>query len=215
MEENVAILMADLTGYTALTETHGASSAADLIDRYLDIVEGCLAGDSKLTERTGDEVMIVSKSPDHLLASAYMIMEATSNEDNFLQVHGGLHYGKLLKRRTSYFGSALNLTARIAAKADPGTFWCSEEFINSLSDKSMVKLHARGKHGFKNISELQEMYELSHESKSSFVIDRVCRMMILDTAKAIKHPEFDDVFFCSNSCLEKYIKDHMVNPRPD
>ena len=122
MEENVAILMADLTGYPALTETHGAVSAADLIDRYLDIVEDCLIGDSRLTERTGDEVMIVSASPDHLLASAYMIMKTTANEDNFLQVHGGLHFGKLLKRRTSYFGSALNLTSRIAAKADPGTF---------------------------------------------------------------------------------------------
>jgi class 3 adenylate cyclase len=27
MEENIAILMADLSGYTALTETHGAVSA--------------------------------------------------------------------------------------------------------------------------------------------------------------------------------------------
>ncbi len=30
MERNVAILMADLSGYTALTETHGSVSAADL-----------------------------------------------------------------------------------------------------------------------------------------------------------------------------------------
>jgi len=215
MEENVAILMADLTGYTALTETHGAVSAADLIDRYLDIVEDCLVGDSRLTERTGDEVMIVSASPDHLLASAYMIMKTTANEDNFLQVHGGLHFGKLLKRRTSYFGSALNLTSRIAAKADPGTFWCSEEFINSLSDKSLVKLSAKGKHSFKNISGLQEMYELSHDSKSSFVIDPVCRMMILDTTNAIKHPASGDVYFCSTACLEKYTKDQMTDVRHD
>ena len=42
MEENLAILMADLSGYTALTETHGAVSAANLIDRYVEIVEKCL-----------------------------------------------------------------------------------------------------------------------------------------------------------------------------
>jgi class 3 adenylate cyclase len=64
MEENIAVLMADLTGYTALTETHGAASAADLIDRYVEIVEDCLIGDSKLQERIGDEVMIVSSSAD-------------------------------------------------------------------------------------------------------------------------------------------------------
>jgi class 3 adenylate cyclase len=44
MEENIAIMMADLSGYTALTETHGPSSAADLIDKYMEIVETCLVG---------------------------------------------------------------------------------------------------------------------------------------------------------------------------
>jgi len=39
MEENIAILIADLSGYTALTETHGAASAADIIDKYIQIVE--------------------------------------------------------------------------------------------------------------------------------------------------------------------------------
>src|SRR6478672_10774878 len=117
MEENIAILMADLSGYTALTETHGAISAADLIDKYIQIVEDCLVGDSHLKERTGDQVMIVSASPDCLLSTAVTIMKNTSQEENFLQVHGGLHYGNVLKRNNSYFGSAINLTARIAAKA--------------------------------------------------------------------------------------------------
>ncbi|HRF16542.1 MAG TPA: hypothetical protein PK977_00190 [Chitinophagaceae bacterium] len=48
MEQKIAILMADLSGYTALTEIHGASSAADLVDKYVEIVEKCLVGDSQL-----------------------------------------------------------------------------------------------------------------------------------------------------------------------
>lgn len=70
MEKDIAILMADLSGYTALTETHGAVSAADLIDRYISIAENCLVGDSQLHQRTGDEIMFVSDSPDFLLATA-------------------------------------------------------------------------------------------------------------------------------------------------
>ena len=46
MELNIAVLIADLTGYTALTERHGASSAADLIDKYVEIVKDCLDRDS-------------------------------------------------------------------------------------------------------------------------------------------------------------------------
>ena len=140
MEDNIAIVMAELSGYTALRETHGSFAAADLIDKYIGIVENSLVGDSKIHERTGDEIMIISTSPDFLLATALMIGKNTANEENFLQVHGGLHYGKVLKRANSYFGSAINLTSRIAAKAKPGTFWCSEEFVNAVSDKSVLTL---------------------------------------------------------------------------
>jgi len=45
MEQDIAILIADLSGYTALTETHGASSAADLVDKYVEIVNNSLAGE--------------------------------------------------------------------------------------------------------------------------------------------------------------------------
>ena len=54
MEENVAILMADLSGFTALTETHGAVSAADIIEKYIRIAENCLVGNTIIHERKGD-----------------------------------------------------------------------------------------------------------------------------------------------------------------
>jgi adenylate cyclase len=205
MEENIAILMADLSGYTALTETHGSVSAADLIDKYLAIVENCLVGDSRLHERTGDEVMIISASPDCLLATSLLIMKETSEQENFLQVHGGLHLGKALKRNNSYFGAAINLTSRIAAKAKPGTFLCSEDFANSLSGKSLSGLVPAGKHRFKNVSEEKEMFEITNENKNAFFIDPVCRMLILDTNKATKHSGAAGIFFCSPDCLEIYI----------
>ena len=210
MEENIAILMADLSGYTALTETHGAVSAADLIDKYVEIVQDCLCGDCELFERTGDEVMIVSATSDFLLATAIKIMKETSREDKFLQVHGGLHYGNVLKRKNGYFGSAINLTSRIAAKAAPGTFWCSEEFIQSLSKKSIVPLHSKGSHHLKNITGKREMYELRNDENSAFFIDPVCRMRILDTDKAIKYSEAEDIFFCSPGCLDIYTRNQLA-----
>jgi len=204
MEENIAVLMADLTGYTALTETHGAASAADLIDRYVEIVEDCLIGDSKLQERIGDEVMIVSSSADFLLSTAAMIIKRTLNEENFLQVHGGLHYGRVLKRNNSYFGSAINVTARIAAKASPGTFWSSKEFINALTDKSLFKFQSKGQHRFKNINEEKEMVELVDKQSNLVFVDPVCKMLILDKSIAKQHPEKQELFFCSQACLDTF-----------
>lgn len=208
MEENIAVLMADLSGYTALTETHGAISAADLIDKYMTIVEECLVGGSQLKERNGDEVMIVSASPDHLLSTARSIIEKTSMEENFLQVHGGLHYGKVLNRNNSYFGSTINLTARIAAKANPGTFWCSEEFIDALTNKSAIRLGSKAKHSFKNVKEAKEIAEVLPVTQNAVVIDPVCRMQILDKTIAIQHPEIKDIFFCSQACLDIFNESH-------
>src|SRR5258706_3029187 len=160
MEETIAILMADLSGYTALIETHGSVSAADLIDKYIRIAESCLRGDCRLHERTGDEIMIVSASPDYLLATAVMMESITSKEEHFLQVHGGLHIGKALKRNNSYFGSAINLTARIASGANAGSFCCSLEFVNALTDKTPYSIRSTGMHSFKNITTEKEAFEI-------------------------------------------------------
>jgi class 3 adenylate cyclase len=204
MEQPLAILMADLSGYSALTETHGATSAADLIDRYVGLVEDSLVGDCKLTERRGDEVMIVAREPDHLLATAVMILKNAAGEDNFLQIHGGLHYGTVLTRNNSYFGSAINLTARITSKAGPGTFWCSGDFLNALVNRTIFNLQAKGKHRFKNISEEIEIVELAGESQAPVFIDPVCRMIIVNKETAVKYPDAEDIFFCSNDCFDIY-----------
>ncbi|WP_290795717.1 helix-turn-helix domain-containing protein [Flavihumibacter sp. UBA7668] len=199
--QTIAILMADLSGYSALTETHGAISAADLIDKYVEIVQDCLIGDSRLVERVGDEVMIVSNSPDHLLATADLIIKKTSKVNNFLRVHGGLHYGEVVQRNNSYFGSAINLTSRIAKKASPGTFWCSGEFVDALQDKVQLSLTPLGKHSFKNFTEEKNIIELSSELHSSIYVDPVCHMLILNKETAVKHPS-DEHYFCSAECLQ-------------
>jgi adenylate cyclase len=208
MEKSLAILMADLSGYTALTETHGSVSAADLIDKYISIAENCLVGNSMIHQRTGDEIMFVSDSPDCLLATAIRLEAGTASEENFLQVHGGLHYGKVLKRGGNYFGTALNLASRIAAKAAPGTFWCSADFVNSLTRNPGCTFNSKGKHFFKNISEEKEVFEIWTEKAKPGYIDPVCRMLILNPQNAIPHPDKEDLYFCSLNCLGIYTENN-------
>jgi adenylate cyclase len=203
MEINVAILMADLSGYSALTETHGSVTAADLIDKYIDLAENCLVGDCKLHQRTGDELMFVSNSADAMLATAIQLAANTAREEYFLQVHGGLHFGTVLKRGPNYFGSTVNLTARIAAKAVSGAFYCSPEFVNSLTDKSICVFQSRGNHALKNISEEKELFELTIHKSGTHYIDPVCRMLILQPQAAIRHPE-KELYFCSPECLHLF-----------
>lgn len=204
MEKPVAILMADLSGYTALTEAHGAISAADLIDRFLEIVRDSLAAGSHLHQRRGDEVMIVSDSPDNLLSTALLLLKNCSRENNFLLLHGGLHYGPALKRDNEYFGSAVNFTSRIAAKANAGSFWCSKEFRDGIKNQFLCKFEPKGIHELKNITEEREIFQIITDKANFLAVDPVCRMLILSEKDAIPHPVHGGIFFCSESCLNLY-----------
>lgn len=210
MEENKAILIADLSGYTALTETHGSITAADMIDKFIKIVKDCLVSETELHQCIGDEVVIVSNSPDHLVNTAVKLMQKCSGEEYFLQVHGGLHYGGILKRNNNYFGSAINLCSRIANKAGKGTFLCSEQFKNALSHDPNLTFESKGMYRFKNVSEDQQVWQLVNEVSHPVDIDPVCRMLIHNKETAFRHPEEESIFFCSDDCLQVYLKSNSV-----
>jgi class 3 adenylate cyclase len=213
MEEDIAILMADLSGYTALTETHGPHGAADMVEKYISIVQDCLVGDSHLHGVVGDEVVVISSSPDHLLYTTLALIQKTHKEEGFLQVHGGLHFGKILKRNNNYFGTTINLASRITNQAAPGTFWCSGEYVSALSDASAFTFVSKGKHRFKNISGEKEVFELITDHPKAFIIDPVCRMIISDEANAVQHPEIPDILFCSLHCMEIYLRNKGIDAR--
>lgn len=204
MEKHLAILIADLSGYTALTEAHGAISAADVIQRFLEIVRDSLAGDSRLHQRRGDEVMIVSESADNLLSTALLLIKNSAGESNFLLMHGGLHYGPVLERDNEYFGSVVNFAARIAGKAGAGSFWCSKEFRDATKNQSLCTFEPKGMHELKNIPEEKEIFQVVTNERNFFTIDPVCRMLILSKQKAVPHPREAGVFFCSENCLNIY-----------
>ena len=73
MEKELAILFADLSGYTAMTETHGAETAANIIDEYLSIVNQSISETVKIHQNVGDEVLLVSDNAEDLFHSAVLL----------------------------------------------------------------------------------------------------------------------------------------------
>lgn len=150
-EKHIAILMADLTGYTAMTEAHGALTAATVIQKYIYLAQQSLAGSSRLLERVGDQLVIIAEKPDDLACTAIHLLEHTGSASNFLSVHGGLHYGTVIEQSGSYFGTSMNLTARIAASAKRNTMLCSAAFTNAIEDKNRFIFTGHEEVRFKNI----------------------------------------------------------------
>lgn len=204
MEQNFAILIADLSGYTALTEVHGSQSAADLIDKYIAIVNQSLSESCFLHERVGDEVMILAENAEDLLITVDELRKKLSKENYFLQIHAGMHFGPLLKRGNGYFGSALNITARIASSSNPGSIKCSGDFLWQLCSVSARKFRYSGKNRFKNVGAEFETYELIEQQPKDIYVDPICRMVVCDDAEAFLFEGEEELRFCSRECVHEY-----------
>ena len=178
-------------------------AAADLIEKYMQIVNQSLVGDCCVHQYTGDEVVITSASADYLASTATMMLHHSHDEEYFLQVHGGLHYGKILRKNNNLFGTTINFASRIAGKAQAGKFWCSADFTKAISDPSLVEFECKGMYELKNLSDKSELFELKIDPRKKIYIDPVCRMVIHDLEKAHTHPE-EQVYFCSGECYEVY-----------
>lgn len=201
MEKKLAILVADLAGYTALTEAHGSFSAAEIVDRYVQIVSKSLTGSSRLVERVGDEVIIIADSATDLVSTALNLCQLARVENNFLIIHAGLHVGNLLERNGSFFGTAINLASRIASYSKRGQLLCSANFIKEVIHSSMLEYRSIGEVSFKNLREKVEIFEIIVECQlSAPPIDPVCRMTVL-TQEAITWQHGGKVYyFCSQEC---------------
>jgi class 3 adenylate cyclase/YHS domain-containing protein len=208
MEKNIAIMMADLSGYTAMTEVHGADSAAGIIDQYLAIVKKSLVGSSHLHERVGDEMVIVADTAEDLAYTATFLFEFAHDENEFLPLHAGLHYGPVVTRDGAYFGSTINITSRITSVAEKGCMVCSAEFLNKLPEGHPYVVKNKGMYTFKNLLKPVELFQVScciEFMTKKYVIDPVCHMLIKApaTAPQLEH-KGELYYFCSEKCIEMY-----------
>jgi adenylate cyclase len=113
----VAIAFADLAGYTRLTEEAGEIEAVDVVERFVDAVEGSLPEDARVIKTIGDEAMIVGSDPAALSewAVAFQRLERGRTLPRI-----ALHYGNALYRDGDYYGRDVNIASRVAARAAGG-----------------------------------------------------------------------------------------------
>ncbi|MFZ1312904.1 MAG: adenylate/guanylate cyclase domain-containing protein [Chitinophagaceae bacterium] len=215
MEINIAILMADLSGYTAMTEIHGAESAAAMVDRYLTLVNKSLVGDSHLHERIGDQVVIISSQAEQLAYTATFLFEFAHEQEDFLPLHAALHYGPVVKKDNAYFGSTINTAARIMSAADKGKILCSADFLDQLPQGHSFAVKKIGLHQFKNLLQQVDLFELDcciTNLSKTFVIDPVCHMLLKSPAASLQLKHDDTIhYFCSEKCRALYKKLYMAD----
>jgi len=113
----VAIAFADLAGYTRLTEEEGELEALDVVERFIEAVELTLPDDARIVKTIGDGVMVVGADPAALVDWAVGFQRLW---DERPQPRIAVHCGVALYRDGDYYGRAVNLASRVAARSGAG-----------------------------------------------------------------------------------------------
>jgi len=213
MQSHHSILIADLAGYTAMTDIHGGEKAADVVFKFTEIAINSLIHPCELHESVGDEILITSADSDSLLLTIMQIYNKihTDTEFNLLNIHAGLHRGEIHKSSGLLFGTAINLTSRIAGHARQGQILCSRQFKEDLADSDSFRFKELGEVNFKNLKNPREIYEVSNKHSppaSHHAIDPVCKMhLIVDKETLTTFYDNESYYFCSTKCLSHFKED--------
>jgi class 3 adenylate cyclase/YHS domain-containing protein len=201
------LLIADLAGYTALTETHGALHASEIVLRFGRMAEASLEPGVVIVDRVGDQVLCAGADALAVLRSALRLFGAIEHEPDFLAVQAGIHRGAVVEREGRLFGAPLNLTSRIAAHARGGQILCTEPIARAAHGVPGVESRSIGERRFKNVSFPVVIYELVWPGRVAEpgMIDPVCRMRVeIERAAATIPYEGATYHFCSQACARLF-----------
>jgi adenylate cyclase len=138
LEHPPAMCFLDISGYTRLTQERGDAAAAQLAEQLGRIVQRLsIQHGGRAVKWLGDGVMLHFPIPGHGVVAALEMVDAVV-EAGLPPAHVGLHAGPVIFQEGDYYGSTVNVAARIAAHAQPGEVIVSRAVVDESGDASVA-----------------------------------------------------------------------------
>jgi adenylate cyclase len=113
-------VFADLAGYTALTEEQGDAAAAELAHVFRRAMRALARKHGGWQVKSmGDGVMIWTPEAAAAVELAAEVVREIGTVPELLPVRIGVHTGPAVMRGLDWYGSAVNVAARLADQAEP------------------------------------------------------------------------------------------------
>jgi len=161
-----AIMLTDVVGYTALTQTDEALTLA-LIGEHAALLRLLFAEhDGREIKGTGDGFLVEFPSALQAVRCAVEIQRALHERnaavslDRTIHVRIGIHLGDVVHRDGDIFGDGVNITARIEPLAEPGGICLSQQVYDQVWNKLDLRMVSLGKKSLKNVRIPIEIYEM-------------------------------------------------------
>ena len=151
---HLALLFSDLTGSTALYEKVGDARAFAIVqEHFRDMTEAVVEHGGAVVKTMGDAVMATFTSPVDAVGAAIRMIERCRERHGELGLGAklGVAAGPCLAVRANdridFFGTTVNMAARLQAKAEGGQIVVTEELCahpESLQDRLFFPISAQG-----------------------------------------------------------------------
>jgi adenylate cyclase len=148
---DAAFLFADVAGFTAYTEIHGDERAAELAWRLRLGVEAQLGHDAHVVKTLGDAVMARIGDPGEAAAAGLRIVAHALAEPGDPDLRVGIHCGPAVESMGDFFGTAVNVAARVSALAAPGEALDPEPVAAAAAERGLA-LEDRGERALRNVA---------------------------------------------------------------
>ncbi|PKU26371.1 adenylate/guanylate cyclase domain-containing protein [Telmatospirillum siberiense] len=161
----VTVLFTDMVGSTDLTQTRGDHAAQDVVRRHNSIVRTALAEYAgKEIKHTGDGIMASFASASNAIEAAIVIQRACAAHNDMrpelpLHLRIGLNAGEPIEEEDDLFGTTVQLSARVCAKAETDEILCTN-VVRELSAGKDLTFVAKGMQELKGFKETVPVYEV-------------------------------------------------------
>ena len=152
---SMAFCFIDLTGFTRYTEEEGDEEALDLVERFVETVEATLPAEATIVKTIGDEVMIVSPDPTTLTEWAVGFLGLFQERP---QPRVGIHFGKAVYRDGDYFGTDVNLSHRVVARALGGEVVVTRSVVDAIGSSDYLEFDEIGETELKGFPQPAELF---------------------------------------------------------
>ena len=161
-----AFLFSDLRGYSSYTERHGDRAARELLARYRRVVREVIDTFHGAEIRTeGDSFYVVFDSVSDALQAGLGILasldaEAKADAADRIPVGIGVHAGESEDSEEGIVSGAVNVAARLCARAEPGELLVSDTVRALTRTHIPMQFVPRGRRRLKGIADPVMVYRV-------------------------------------------------------
>jgi class 3 adenylate cyclase len=146
-------LFADLVGFTAFTERVGDEAAADVAIAFQSAALHAAAElGCEVIKELGDAVMVHGRDAARVVTLALRLSREMAAEGWCPPLRIGVHSGPAVQRDSDWYGSTVNIAARLADSATAGEILMSVETRDRVAESTGYLFAERGPRSFKNVA---------------------------------------------------------------